>query len=169
MALDSPAYTSIDNLETVFGADFVEEYSDHDDSGARDDTSVEWAINSAKGEMDFFLFERYNASDISSNRLVITWCTKLAGYFLASQRGNEPPAWLTSEAERIWNGLEQILARNRDLPGASEASDRRPTMSNRIIDRRYRQRTVRVTRQNSTDSPSVLRRDFSQSFPGSLE
>lgn len=149
VALNTPAYCSDADLDLRFGDEAIENWSDHDDSGTVDSDVVNTAINRAKAEMDLYLLQRYDEADLANLTIVNAWCVELAGYYLATTRGNPAPDDLMSSVELIFNKLSMIAGRGMDLQGIGESQDRRPVMSNRRITRQQGIQ-VKIRRGEST-------------------
>lgn len=148
-------------MERLFSAYGVEAFSDHNEVGETDTTVVNDCIVQAKEEIDRFALMRYSETGLASSSLINRWATTLATYFLCLRRGNPIIDSLKSEFDRIMEVLEKVAtgATGGILPGVPLRGDLRPSMSNLQVDRRYRHSTIRVTRANSTDAPTVLTQD----------
>lgn len=158
-------YTTSARLIRYLGSRGVEDWSSHDDTGIEDDTVVSDSIYQATAEINLYLLGLYNDSDLYKNSFVVDMATRLAACRLCSNRGNDLPQSLADECEKIIERLEKINAQHLTIPGVPLRADMRPTLSNRVIDRRYAQRSVRVERSTSTTSSTILRQDLVSGGP----
>lgn len=156
-------YCTITDVESYLSPCGVESFADHDNDGVADVGVVEECIIEAGAEIDLYAQQRYAAESLATSTLIKSWCIRLASYFLCLRRGNPPPESLQREFERLTNPRDGLLVQLGkgllQLPGVSLRNDLRPSMSNVRIDRRYRDSTVRVTPNNSTDAPTTLTQD----------
>jgi phage gp36-like protein len=169
MALISPAYCDLDDMQRLFSSYGVTAFADHDGDGQDDSEVTNDCINQATEEINLYCQQWYEPDDLATSTLVNRWCTVLATFFLCERRGNPVPDSLANEFNRIAAKLEQILAGTLKLPGLAMRDDMRPSMSNLTVDRRYRQSRIRVTEQNSTDAPTRLTQDVTTDVPTVFE
>lgn len=158
-------FTTIELMTARMGTVFITTNSDHDRDGVPDPGVISSVIDEASAEIFALAGQYYDAPSLASSSLIVSWATTLACYYLSINRGNPPPASLEKEYERILKRLEAIANGSQTLPGVPWKSDMRPTWSNRRIDRRYKNNTVRVTRTNSSNAPTVLRQDRATDLP----
>lgn len=155
------AFSSQDLLEREFGQDAVVSWSDHEESGNVVSDVVDDALEYADQEILFGLNGIYAEAELATSALVKHWATILTGLKLFGNRANTPPEWLVKEAESIRAMMKQVCDGLRTIPGLTPLGALVPTMSNRVIDRRYTERTVRVQNQTSSiPRSSDLGRDF---------
>lgn len=169
MPLLATTYCSVADVKRLFSSAGVDAYADHDGDSSADTDVVEDCINQATEEIDAYARQRYTQSGLSGSTLINRWCTTLAVYFLCMRRGNTIPDAIATETERILDPdkglLSRLAAGNYHLPGVAMRADMRPSWSNLRIDRRYPRSKTRVTRTNSSDSPTKLTRDFEENYP----
>lgn len=165
MTLISPAYCSQAEVERFFSAQGVTAFSDHDGDGNNDAEVVNDCINQATEELNLYCQQWYTPAVLDTSTLINRWCVVLATKFLCERRGNPVPDSVQQEFERIAAKLEQILAGTLKIPGLAMRDDMRPSMSNLTVDRRYNRSQIRVTPQNSTDSPTRLTQDTTLELP----
>jgi phage gp36-like protein len=157
----------MERLLSVYG---VQAFSDHEQTGVADVDVVVDCIDQASEEILMYLHERYLEADLQTSPLVNRWATVVAATFLCQRRGNPVPDSLQSEWVRIMDpvaGLcHQISNGTRALPGIPLRCDMRPSFSNLRVDRRFLNNKTRVTKSNSSDSPTTLRQDADVKFYG---
>ncbi|MGH9932600.1 MAG: phage protein Gp36 family protein [Pyrinomonadaceae bacterium] len=165
MALVSPAYCDLSDVERLFSSYGVTAYSDHDGDGQADSEVVNDCINQATEEINLYCQQWYEPADLDNSTLINRWCTVMATTFLCERRGNPVPESLQAEFARIAEKLERILAGTLKIPGLAMRDDMRPSYSNLTVDRRYQRSRIRVTRQNSSDAPTRLTQDATLDIP----
>lgn len=165
MTLISPAYCDQPDVERLFSSYGVTAFADHDGDGNPDAGVVNDCINQATEEINLYCQQWYTPAVLETSTLINRWCTVYATVFLCERRGNPVPDSLAAEFARIAAKLEQILAGTLKLPGLAMRDDMRPSMSNLTVDRRYNRSRIRVTPQNSTDSPTRLTQDMTIEMP----
>ncbi len=166
-SLIATPYTSVDELRDLMGDQWVVDNSDHEGDGVADYSPVYRAINAATQEIDLYLGQRYEAAVLAAHQLVRDWATVRAAMKLHRTLADPMPQVLADEWAEILATLKEIAAGQRTIPGLETLGNLRPTMSNRKIDRRYGQRTVRIERDSSTEVPTKLRREFTGDSPPS--
>jgi phage gp36-like protein len=163
MTLISPVYCTEADMNRYMSAQGIIDAADHDDDNTADTGVVDDTINQATEEIDLFARQRYTQTNLSSSTLINRWATVMACRLLFMRRGNPPPESLELEYHRIADpetGLLVKLSKGLlQLPGVALRDDMRPTMSNLRVDRRYRDSTIRVTSNNSSDAPTALTQD----------
>lgn len=152
-------YTTEDRIERLLGSLASLEWSDHDDNGVTDPKVMSDSIYQGTAEIELYCRGLYLPEDMVNNTWVVSVCTQLSALRLCHNRGNSPPEGLVAECERLRRLLESVRTGDMTIPGLAMRADMRPAMVNRVIDRRFKRRTVRVDRQTSTDSPTMLRQD----------
>jgi len=164
MTLIANTYCTEAEIVRFIGQVGVDEAADNDGDNTADTDVVDDCINQASQEIELYSRQKYTPAQLATSTLVNRWCVVIATRFLFMRRGNDIPATVEIEWERIANpgsGLLMQLQTGRiQLPGVAKRADLRPTMSNLRIDRRRRTSTVRVTRPNSSDAPSDMSQDF---------
>lgn len=158
MSLTNPAYCSLDDMQSLFSSAGVTAFADHDGDGQDDDGVTDHCINRATAEINQYLSRWHSATVLAASVLVNEWATVLAVVYLCRRRGNPVPESLQEDYAEIIATLKEAAA-GSGLQGLAMRSDLRPTMSNLQVDRRYPHSTIRVTRENSTDAPTVLSQD----------
>lgn len=165
MTLLSTTYTTEAMMERKVGAQALIDWCDHDADGTQDSNVLDDSINDATLEIDLYCRPKYSAASLATNNLIKRWATVLACFFCSQNRGNPPPDSLARQAERIYKQLERIRLCTLMLPGVALANDTRPTWSNRRVDRRFRNNSIRVTKTNSSSAPTKLSRHRSSNYP----
>lgn len=154
--------TTLEEMEQECGEDAIRGWADNNEDGDHDDVrgtadaTVDRAISRATKEI-VRLAQRYSAAAMAADEEIRSWATILACYYLCKSRGNDPLQSLADDVAYIREQLAMIRSGGLTLDVPLKA-DLRPTMSNRIVDRRHRYRTVRK-RPDSTGPRSVLRED----------
>lgn len=143
-------------MERLFSAAGVTSFSDHENTGETDTDVVQDAIYDASEEILGAIFNRYEPEQVARSRVVRTWATFLACYYLCLRRGNDYPASWSTEIERIRAELE-LIRHGKGLRGIPLRADLRPTWSNLQIDRRWPRSKVRVVRQTGPNVTSTQR------------
>lgn len=156
-------YCTKAEVERFFSPQGVEAFADHDEDGddAEDDLVVDDAILRATTEITDFAQTWYDQAGLLQSPTVKRWCVVMATYYLCEVRGNDPPASITRDYERIMGAggfLERLQAGNYKLAGIPMRASLLPTFSNLQIDRRFRDRTARVT-ENSSPEPTTRQQD----------
>lgn len=165
-------YCTITELRRYLSAQGVTDFADHDGDGAADSQVVADAINTATSTINDYVGQRYelsNISDSSASTTIKHWCRVLATYYLTQTRGNPVPDSFLNEWDRIANPKDGLLVLVRDgryLISEIKARDQRPSFSNLTVDRRLPHSTIRVTRENSSDSPTELTQDVHRHHHG---
>lgn len=169
MTLIATTYCTEADLNRLLSASGVIAFADHDQDDAADTGVVDDCINQASQEIDAYALQRYDATGLASSNLINRWCTTMAAYFLCIRRNNPIAESLALEFNRIAdpdNGLlVRLAAGTYKLPGVALSADLSPSFSNLKIDRRWPHSRVRVTRANSSSSPTTLTRDDSYEYP----
>lgn len=150
--------TTRNEIEQEIGADGMREWTDHDRLGTEVTKHINRAIDRATSEIMRTAGQRYSAAGMSANDEIRAWATILACFFLSKSRAMHPPDSLMEDVDYIREQLKAISKGDQTLPGVSLKSDLSPTITNRIIDRRFTYRTVRK-RPDSTGPPSTRRED----------
>ena len=143
-------------MERLFSAAGITAFSDHEQTGETDEDVVQDAIYDASEEILGAVFNRYEPEQVARSRVVRTWATFLACYYLCLRRGNDYPASWSTEIERIRAELE-LIRHGKGLRGIPLRADLRPTWSNLQIDRRWPRSKVRVVRQTGPNVTSTQR------------
>lgn len=155
-----PDFCSSSDIDRKLSAAGVAAFADNDGNGSADAGVVQDCIDQATGEISDLASQWYTVAALASNTTVNRWATIMACVFLCETRGNDVPESLLAEFQRITaypTGLLWLLSLGKyKLSGVPLRADMRPAMSNVQIDRRYTHSKTRVTRYNSTDSPTVL-------------
>lgn len=133
-------------MQRLFSAAGIQAFSDHEEIGEIDDDVVTDAIYDASEEILGAVFNRYEPEQVQTSRVVRTWATFLACYYLCLRRGNDYPASWSGEIERIRTELE-LIRHGKGLRGVPLRADLRPVWSNLQVDRRWPRSKVRVVRQ----------------------
>ena len=162
MTLIANALCSQKEMERQFSPLGVLSFSDHNDDGSGDAGVVDDCINGATAEVFFATNAFYNPADLVGHPLVKRWAIVLAVFYLCELRGNPPPESLVKEYERVMEKLA-LVTEGRPIPDVAFKANLSPSASNITIDRRYGQRTVRVT-ENSTGGPTSTHQDKDTNF-----
>lgn len=161
--LDTVFTTKAEMIRKV-GEQTLIDLADHDQDGEQYDEAIYDAINQATEEISLLAGQRYAIASLSESTLVCRWATTLACCFMFSNRGNPIPMSLQAEFDRIMALLERLASGALTLTGVNLIGDLRPSMSNRVVDRRFATRTVRTQKRNSTDAESKLSRHWDQDY-----
>lgn len=160
------AQADIERLLSPYG---VEAFSDHNRAGTYDADVVDDCIAQASEELAMHLTQRYTVEGLATSPLVARWATVVAAYFLCGRRGNPIPDSIAAEFARIMDldgGLAaQVSSGRLQIPGLPLRCDMRPSWSNLQVDRRFIRNKTRVTKSNSSDSPTKLTQDGDVRFP----
>jgi phage gp36-like protein len=163
MTLLAVVYCDVEDVERFLSVQGVTAFSDHNETGAPDDDVTHDCINEATLEIDYYCRQRYGQAVLATNDWVAEQSKVLATYFLCGRRGNTIPESLQRRVDKLYEQLQAILD-GGSIPGAESHS--RPAFSNLTVDRRYHRSKVRVTRTNSSDQVSKVRRhDAPDYFP----
>lgn len=141
-------------MQRLFSAAGIQAFSDHEEIGEIDDDVVTDAIYDASEEILGAVFNRYDPEKVATSRVVHTWATFLACYYLCLRRGNDYPASWSGEIERIRTELE-LIRHGKGLRGVPLRADLRPVWSNLQVDRRWPRSKVRVVRQTGPNVTST--------------
>jgi len=148
-------------MQREIGAQAMIDWSDHDDENEYDEDVVNDAIYEGSEELLFGLNGIYSVTSLLTSELAQKWATQLACCSLCNNRGNEMPASLEKKCEQIMENLKKIREGNATIPGIAAQGNAIATATNVVIDRRFRDRTVRVRKRSSTgEQGSALGRDF---------
>lgn len=166
MPLSSVVYCSVAEVQRYLSSTGATNFADHDNDGTADTDVIEDCINQATEELDLYLVQLYEPSELQTSVLVNRWCVVMASKFLGERRGNPPPESVVIEYQRIadpFTGLlAQIADRKCSLPKISKRAELVPTFSNLVVDRRHPINTIRKTRTNSSAAPSVKPEHFAR-------
>jgi phage gp36-like protein len=165
MTLLSTTYTTEAMMQRKVGEQALIDWCDHDNEGIQEANVLDDSINEATVEIDLYCRPKYTASALAGAELIKRWATTLACFFASQSRGNPPPDSLARQVEKIYERLDLIRQCVMSIPGVSLANDTRPTWSNRTVDRRFRNNTIRVTRTNSSKAPTKLTVHRSSNYP----
>lgn len=173
MTLISPVYCTEAELQRYLSTQGVTDFADHDDDGNADTGVVDDCINQATEEIDLYARQRYTQAGLEASTLINRWAVTIAARFLCQRRGNVVPDVIEREWQRIADPDSGLLARVAkgliQLPGVELRGSIRPTISNLTVDRHYDYSTIRVTKTNSTNSPTLLTQDSVEDGSGGLE
>lgn len=165
MTLIANPFCTAAQLAIRFGSAALIDWADHDNDGVADDGVIDEAINRATSKIAARGRQRYSTTVLKNHAEVQGWAVTIGGYLLSQTRGNPPPETLAREYEEIIALLLEVQAGTYWLADVALSADLRPSMSNVQVDRRYRQRTIRVQRESSTDAVSSRRQDFKDDIP----
>ncbi len=112
---------------------------------------------------NFFLYAKYDPSQLVQSNLVNRWTTYLAGYDLCTCRGNPVPESVVVQAEKAEEKLKAIYDGQHFLPGIGLRQNQAPTWDNLSADPRFQFRVIRVERRTSSQEPT--RRPTIISYP----
>lgn len=128
---------------------------DDDAGGSADSGVMDWWLEKAAGDVRKCLQPRYSEAVLSDN----DWVTKCTAHFaargIALRRGNGIPEGLQAECDQYRKDLEKMQQGLMHLPadaGGPEAPalDNLPSVSNMVIDGRYKRAKVRRIPSTST-------------------
>jgi phage gp36-like protein len=156
-------YCTVTELRRYLSAQGVTDFADHNQDGAADSQVVADSINWATQEIDMLALMRYSVTGLTGSNIIGKWCIVMSAYFLCQRRANPVPNSILNEFERITGMPDGLLTKISDgrmqLPGVPLRADLSPSFSNLTVDRRWPHSTIRVTRENSSDSPTELTQD----------
>lgn len=159
MPLQSTVYCTIAELQRFLSANAVADFGDHDQDGSADTDVVEDCINQATDEIDMYARQQHTPAQLATSTLITRWCVVMAARFLQERRGNVVSQSIVDQWDRIIENLEKVSKSRLQLPGLAKRADLRPSWSNLKVDRRFRHSTIRVTKTNSSSSPTALTQD----------
>lgn len=153
-------FSSATLLQREFGLDAMVAWSDHEESGTVDTAVIDDALIMADQEIMFAINGVYSEAQLATSPLVRYWATLLAGYHLFNNRGNSAPEHLKLMIKEVRDMMKLVADGLRKIPGLTATGLGVPTVSNRMVDRRYGERTIRIQHQSSTPpSTSELGRE----------
>ena len=162
--------TTAARMEREIGQQAMIDWSCHSDANEYDSDVVNDAINEGTEDLLFELNGMYDEADLATSEMVAAWATTFACLCLCNNRGNDPPAYLEKRYERILEKLKRIRSGNGNIPGLAQTGNQYPSSSNLVVDRRYRDKTIRVRGRSSTgEQQSSLGRDWYEDADGILE
>ena len=153
---DQTLYCSRWDMELIFSELGVESrFDDSDDDvtpSTTSDEQLDFVIAEATDEMNFHLQHRYTELELSTSRWVRRKTAMIACHLASRRRGN--PGQFVEEVDKIMEQLKNIRAGKDFIPRIAPRFDARPTSANLVIDRRYRNSSIRVDTESS--SPNVI-------------
>lgn len=87
------------------------------------------AIARACNRVDFFLFRRYEPSELAKSDLVKDWSAVLAAYYLRTRRGNPIPPGLAALLGDALEDMKQVQKGQNEIPGIVMRRSYVPAMS----------------------------------------
>lgn len=151
------AYCTAANIETLLSQFGVDSRADDDLDGSADDGIVDAAIEKASADVNLYLLARYSVADVAASAWVkwVTATFAVAG--LSKRRGNPCPESISEQCEQYVEELKRIQDGKQPLIGDSGPVAPRyedlPTVSNLIVDGRYRRSKIRRIPATSTGAP----------------
>ncbi len=145
---------------------------DDNEDGLADSGVADAVIEKSTTTVNRYLLQRYTVAVCAASAWV-KWCTAvIAACDLARRRGNPVPEALADEEQRYLEALANILAGKENLVTddgvAPPALDNTPTVSNMMIDGRYRRAKVRripATSTGGTQSGGRLQNNVNDFWP----
>ena len=144
-------YTSQPEMESIFSVDGIELRFDDDDDDALSPTELDYlddVIDEATDEVNLYLLDRYNASDLVNNLWVRRQASYIACHRASIRRGN--PDQYLRKYEEVIAQLQAVQSEELNIPRLPLAYDSRPGHSNLVVDHRYRNAKIRVDQESSS-------------------
>lgn len=135
-------YTSQAELERVFSITAVNRRADLDKDGIADPLVIDETANIATDEINLYCEPHYNASDMVNNLWIRRQATYIGCFHLSLLRGH--PAQFKTYYEKIVQWLEKIREGSLQVPRLYKKSNMSPSVSNYVVDNRYRYTQERV-------------------------
>ncbi len=107
------------------------------------------AIARASNRVDFFLFRRYEPSELAKSDLVKDWAAVFAAYYLRTRRGNPIPQGLAALLGDALEDLKQVQAGQNEIPGIVMRRSHAPALSKMRATMRPYPRAVVVKTQGT--------------------
>jgi len=153
---EPPLYCTRFDMEVVFSELGIDARFDDSDDDVTPQSDVEEricaVIQDATDEMNIHLLHRYEDTVLATSRWVRRKAAIIACYFASRRRGN--PGQFADEYDRIMAQLDRIRKGRDFIPRLPTRFDPRPTVANMVVDRRYRNTSIRVDQESS--SPNVI-------------
>lgn len=163
-------YCSVTDVESILSAEGVSFASDDDRSGIITADEIDFlndVLQWTQSKINYYLVQWYDLATIPGNTW-IKWCHAcFAACQLMRRRGNSVPDGLILQEAQYLEWLEQVRTNRALIPpdGDSDAkllkSGAGMTMSNQVVDSRFRRAKIRYVPQISTGpqgSPSGIPR-----------
>lgn len=161
-------YCTQEELERFFSSQGVTAFADHDEDGDADTDVIPDVILRATTEITDFAQVWYDQAGLLQSPTIKRWACVVATFYLCELRGNDPPASIAKDYERIMGKdgwLERLQAGTYKLAGIPLRAALVPTFSNLEVDRRMPYSNVRVT-PNSSQETTTRKQDSTLNLPG---
>lgn len=152
-------YTTEANVNNVLSAQGTLYRADDDLDSIAESGVVDYCIDFASRQVDFYLAGRYDTDDFATNEWVEKATTILAACILSARRGNDVPNSLAAECDQWKEMLEKARLGHADIPGLTPNATHPLLVSGMTVDLRYRDHPIRRSRARSTgpDPPSGVK------------
>lgn len=141
----STPFTSASAVTALIGRMGLDLRSDD----AEPDDLMDRAIEHGSAEIDWYMQDKYLASDLAGSRFVAEAATAFAVEYWCLHRLNDTPKSVTEYADRYRDKLQLVLEGKAGIPGV--ARSRRPvTVTNQRVDLRRPNNQVRTDTTRST-------------------
>lgn len=141
-------YTSLDEMRVVFGQLGIQVRLDDDDYGeltTEAGTFLHAIIVQATDECNSYLLQHYNPEELVESAWVRMRCTWIACHILSRRRGNA--SQFQDEYDRFLQDFVKIRSGRDHIPRLKKKHDFSPSLSNLVIDYRYRNSSIRVDQE----------------------
>jgi len=154
--------TTREEMEFVYSLQGVETKIFHEAKCVR---ILNWFIQQATVRVLTYLKQRYDTTTLNVHPVPRGYATWIACYYLSQRSGN--PSLFYSRYEETMDELQRISTGELPLLDANTSYDFVPSMSNMEHDPRYRDRTLRVDPETSTQQGGTRPQETSESgLPG---
>jgi len=131
-----------------------------------DSTKTSNAIERAEQKIYQYVALRYSTADLVGNTWAKWACAVFAAVQLMRRRGGTVPPGLMDEYQEYLDYLTQVKDGQSEIPGLSQANEPGLTMSNLVVDQRFRSAKTRVVRSVSAGENSSLKPRRTDTFEG---
>ena len=155
-----------EDIEDIWSEEGVEGRFDDGMNGALtapDNLRIDRFIERASADVASMLKKRYSQTDFAGAGTPPTntpaqvkyWTAVVAAYYAATRRGLSAPQTLIDQYQFVMNSLQKVIDGEIDLAEVNDSFEHLPTVTNFVIDGRYKNAKVRKTFNTSTGSRPV--------------
>ena len=155
---ESLLYCTEAQMERVLSGAGLTLRVDDDDDNINDAANVTWVREEATDWINSIIGFRYAAADMAANDYIQKIAAHKAACLASERRGNPVSASLLRTCEKFEEILELVRLRKREIPRLNESANRIPSLSNFLIDGRFRRSKVRVQEEISTGGSGTRQR-----------
>lgn len=144
-------YTTVAEMNRLFSTVGVTLLADDSENGiveAGEAEAIDDAINEATDYLNMTLLQFYEDYHLADSPLVRRWATAYACFFFSQRRGN--PSKFNKLIARIEESLEAIQVGQKQIPRLPTRSTFAPSVTNHVINDRFRIHKARVKQSLST-------------------